>query len=249
MAKNTIVLHLDWKVFLDTLPDAELGQWTRAIMHYMETGEPPEGMSKAVEVAFYASFERIGRDLANWENVRAVKSESGRKGGIRSGEVRRAKAEESKNEATKQNEAERSETNLPVSCNLYPVPVSSSSEEERDSAKGATTMTTILKSYEEAYGTATPVIQRMLGSYVESLGPELVSEVIEVTAQAGGQKWPYLAKSLEECKRKGMDLAAYEAEQFRRKGGHNTRVDRPTPSGTDILQRPVRRPLRLKREE
>ena len=85
MAKNTIILHLDWKVFLDVLPDAELGQWTRAIMHYMETGEPPEGMSKAVEVAFYASFERIGRDLANWENVRAVKSESGRKGGIRSG--------------------------------------------------------------------------------------------------------------------------------------------------------------------
>lgn len=248
MAKNTIILHLDWKVFLDVLPDAELGQWTRAIMHYMETGEPPEGMSKAVEVAFYASFERIGRDLANWENVRAVKSESGRKGGIRSGEVRRAKAEESKNEATKQNEAERSETNLPVSCNLYPVPVSSSSEEERDSASGATTMTTLVESYEDAYGTATPVIKRMLGGYVESLGPELVSKVIQVTAEAGGKTWPYLAKSLEECKRKGMDLAAYEAEQIRRKGGYNMRVDRPAPSGNDILARP-RRPLRTHREE
>lgn len=249
MAKNTIILHLDWKVFLDVLPDAELGQWTRAIMHYMETGEPPEGMSKAVEVAFYASFERIGRDLASWENTRAVKSESGRKGGIRSGEVRRAKAEEEKNEATKQNEAERSKPKLPVSCNLYPVPVSSSSEEDRSSASGATTMTTLIESYEGAYGTATPVIRRSLGSYVESLGPELVSKVIDVTAQAGGQKWPYLAKSLEECKRKGMDLAAYEAEQFRRKGGRNTRVDRPTPSGTNILERPASRPRRLKRED
>ena len=249
MAKNTIILHLDWKVFLDVLPDAELGQWTRAIMHYMETGEPPEGMSKAVEVAFYASFERIGRDLANWENTRAVKSESGRKGGIRSGEVRRAKAEEEKNEATKQNEAERSKPKLPVSCNLYPVPVSSSSEEDMDSASGATTMTTLIESYEGAYGTATPVIRRSLGSYVESLGLELVSKVIEVTAQAGGQKWPYLAKSLEDCKRKGMDLAAYEAEQIRRKGGSNMRVDRPTPSGTDILERPARRPLRMKRED
>ena len=74
---------------------------------------------------------------------------------------------------------------------------------------GATTMTTLIEEYEGAYGTATPVIRRSLGSYVESLGPELVSKVIEVTAQAGGQKWPYLAKSLEECKRKGMDLAAY----------------------------------------
>lgn len=248
MAKNTIILHLDWKAFLDVLPDAELGQWTRAIMHYMETGEPPEGMSKAVEVAFYASFERIGRDLANWENTRAVKSESGRKGGIRSGEVRRAKAEEEKNEATKQNEAERSKPKLPVSCNLYPVPVSSSSEEDRDSASGATTMTALIKLYEGAYGTATPVIRRSLGSYVESLGPELVSKVIEVTAQAGGRTWPYLAKSLEECKRKGMDLAVYEAEQIRRKGGCNARVDRPTPSGNDFLARP-RRPLRLHRED
>ena len=250
MAKNTIVLHLDWKVFLDVLPDAELGQWTRAIMHYMETGEPPDGMSKAVEVAFYASFERIGRDLANWENTRAVKSESGRKGGIRSGEVRRAKAEEEKNEATKQNEAERSKPKLPVSCNLYPVPVpvSSSSEEDRDSASGATTMTALIELYEGAYGTATPVIRRALGGYVETLGQELVGKVIEVTAQAGGRTWPYLAKSLEECKRKGMDLAAYEAEQIRRKGGCNMRVDRPTHSGTDILARP-RRPLRTHREE
>ena len=110
-------------------------------------------------------------------------------------------------------------------------------------------MTTLIEEYEGAYGTATPVIRRSLGSYVESLGPELVSKVIEVTAQAGGQKWPYLAKSLEECKRKGMDLAAYEAEQIRRKGGHNTRVDRPTPSGTDILERPASRPRRLKRED
>ena len=84
---------------------------------------------------------------------------------------------------------------------------------------------------------------------MESLGPELVSKVIQVTAEAGGRTWPYLAKSLEECKRKGMDLAAYEAEQLRRKGGCNMRVDRPMPSGTDILERPVRRQLRLKREE
>ena len=32
-----------------------------------------------------------------------------------------------------------------------------------------------------------------------------------------------------------MDLAAYEAEQIRRKGGCNMRVDRPTPSGNDWL--------------
>lgn len=244
MAKNTIVLHLDWKVFLDVLPDDELGQWTRAILQYMETGEVPTGLSKAVEVAFYASFERIGRDLKGWESSRAAKSESGRKGGIKSGETRRALAEERKNEATKQNEAKRSKTKLPVSCNLYPVPVSSSSEEDN-----AETMKTIVKSYEDAYGTATPVIQRMLEDYVKDLGADLVDKVIEVTAQAGGRTWAYLAKSLDSCKASGMDLEAYEAEQVRRKAGRNVVVDRLQPSDVDILQRAARRPLRLKREE
>ena len=162
MAKNTIILHLDWKVFLDVLPDAELGQWTRAIMHYMETGEPPEGMNKAVEVAFYASFERIGRDLVKYErkcsNLKQYQSE--KTPGHRKTPTRCVSDTESE-------------------CDPVPVPdpepvPSSSSYEEEDGACGATTMTTILKSYEEAYGTATPVIQRMLGDYVDDLGADLV---------------------------------------------------------------------------
>lgn len=240
MAKNTIILHLDWKVFLDVLPDAELGQWTRAIMHYMETGEPPEGMSKAVEVAFYASFERIGRDLVKYEkkcsNLKQYQNE-------KTPAHRKAPTR-----GVSDTESECDPDPVPEP-DPEPEPVSSSSKKERSSASGATTMTTLIESYEGAYGAATPVIRRSLGSYVESLGPELVSKVIDVTAQAGGRTWPYLAKSLEECKRKGMDLAAYEAEQIRRKGGRNMRVDRPTPSGNDFLARPVRRPLRMKRED
>lgn len=236
MAKNTIILHLDWKVFLDVLPDAELGQWTRAIIHYMETGEPPEGMSKAVEVAFYASFERIGRDLVKYEkkcsNLKQYQSE------------KTPAHRKTPTRGVSDTESECDPDPDPV-----PEPVSSSSKKERNGSAESTTMTTLIEEYEGAYGTATPVIRRSLGSYVESLGPELVSKVIEVTAQAGGQKWPYLAKSLEECKRKGMDLAAYEAEQIRRKGGYNARVDRPTPSGNDIYANRPRRPTLAKRED
>lgn len=110
-------------------------------------------------------------------------------------------------------------------------------------------MKTIVKSYEDAYGTATPVIQRMMEDYVRDLGADLVHRVIEVTAQAGGRTWAYLAKSLDSCKASGMDLEAYEAEQVRRKAGRNVVVDRLQPSDVDILQRAARRPLRLKREE
>ena len=240
MAKNTIILHLDWKVFLDVLPDAELGQWTRAIMHYMETGEPPEGMSKAVEVAFYASFERIGRDLVKYEkkcsNLKQYQNE-------KTPAHRKAPTR-----GVSDTESECDPDPVPEP-DPEPEPVSSSSKKERNGSAESTTMTTILKSYEEAYGTATPVIQRMLGGYVDDLGVDLVGKVIEVTAEAGGKTWPYLSRSLDDCRAKGMDLAAYETEQARRKAGRNVRVDRPTPSGTDILQRPVRRPLRLKRED
>lgn len=238
MAKNTIILHLDWKVFLDVLPDAELGQWTRAIMHYMETGEPPEGMSKAVEVAFYASFERIGRDLVKYEkkcsNLKQYQSE---------------KTPAHRKTPTRGVSDTESECDPVPDPEPVPVPVSSSSKKERDGSAESTTMTMLVDLYEGAYGTATPVIRRSLGGYVETLGPELVGKVIEVTAQAGGQKWPYLAKSLEECKRKGMDLAAYEAEQIRRKGGCNVRVDRPAHSGNDIYANRPRRPTLAKRED
>ena len=109
--KDTIILHLDWKAFLDVLPDEDLGQWTRAILQYMETGQPPTGMSKAVEVAFYASFERIGRDAERYEAKCAVRREAGRKGGLRSGETRRLYHDEA-------NEAKRSKTNMILILNL-----------------------------------------------------------------------------------------------------------------------------------
>ena len=235
MVKNTIILHLDWKVFLDVLSDEDLGQWTRAIMHYMETGDPPTGMNKTVEVAFYASFERIERDLVKYEkkcsNLKQYRDEK----------ITSHRKTPTRGVSDTDSECDPVPVPDPVP---EPVPSSSSYEEGNE-----TMMTTLIESYEDAYGTATPVIWRMLKGYADDLGVDLVGKVIDVTAEAGGKTWPYLSKSLDDCKAKGMDLAAYEAEQARRKAGHNVRVDRAAPSGNDILQRSTRRPMRLKREE
>lgn len=247
MAKNTIILHLDWKVFLDVLPDDELGQWTRAVMDYMETGEPPKNMSKAVEVAFYAAFERIGRDREKWEangGSSERKREAGRLGGMKSGEARRAKSEAAKQRSkTKQNEAVSCN---PVSCN--PVPVSSSSD---DSAADAATMTTmtaeLAKMYEAHIGEATDYIQIGIRQAVQDLGPELAKAIMETCIDNGAKKWAYLRAAYTKAKAQGITtVEAYQGGHMRAKGAI---VDRATPSGNNILARGIGRPLRLKREE
>lgn len=235
MAMCYVQMYFSYLEPLADLTDEEVGRVVRAILKYGADKTIPD-LSPSERMAFTFMKTNFDREAAAYDAKVEKKRENGKKGGAPVGNQNARKQKQPKQ--PKEEEKEEEETNKKEE--------SSSSKEE--GVVLTTTMTTLIESYEGAYGTATPVIRRSLGSYVESLGPELVSKVIEVTAQAGGQKWPYLAKSLEECKRKGMDLAAYEAEQIRRKGCCNARVDRPTPSGNDFLARP-RRPLRLHRED
>lgn len=236
MAMCYVQMYFSYLEPLADLTDEEVGRVVRAILKYGADRTIPD-LSPSEKMAFSFMKANFDRDAAAYDAKVEKKRENGKKGGAPVGNQNARKQKQPKQ--PKEEEKEEEETNKKEE--------SSSSKEE--GVVLTTTMTTLIESYEGAYGTATPVIRRSLGSYVESLGPELVGKVIEVTAQAGGRTWPYLAKSLEECKRKGMDLAAYEAEQIRRKGGCNMRVDRPAPSGTDILDRPVRRQLRVKKEE
>lgn len=233
MAMCYVQMYFSYLEPLADLTDEEVGRVVRAILKYGADKTIPD-LSPSERMAFTFMKTNFDREAAAYDAKVEKKRENGKKGGAPVGNQNARKQKQPKQPKEEDEEEDEEEEE------------SSSSKEE---GVVSTTMTTLIESYEGAYGTATPVIRRSLSGYVETLGPELVSKVIEVTAQAGGQKWPYLAKSLEECKRKGMDLAAYEAEQFRRKGGRNTRVDRPTPSGTDILERPASRPRRLKRED
>lgn len=235
MAMCYVQMYFSYLEPLADLTDEEVGRVVRAILKYGADRTIPD-LSPSEKMAFSFMKANFDRDAAAYDAKVEKKRENGKKGGAPVGNQNARKQKQPKQ--PKEEEKEEEETNK--------------KEESSSSKEGVvltTTMTTLIESYEGAYGTATPVIRRSLGSYVESLGPELVSKVIEVTAQAGGQKWPYLAKSLEECKRKGMDLAAYEAEQIRRKGGCNVRVDRPAHSGNDIYENRPRRPTLAKRED
>ena len=252
--KDTIILHLDWKTFLDVLPDEELGQWTRAIMHYMETGEPPQSMKKSVEVAFYASFERIGRDMEKYEAKCAMRREAGRKGGLRSGEVRslqQNEANEAKGSKRKQSPSKVKQNEHDPDPEPVPEPVlSSSSDDNRAGAPAGTMMTTtaeLLKFSTTAFEGSRVHIEQSLAEAVDTLGPELMAAVLKKCAAAGGRSWAYVEAAVKKCIATGVtSVEQYEAHHRRETGKV---VDRATPSGNDILRRAQRRPLRLKREE
>ena len=196
MAMCYVQMYFSYLEPLADLTDEEVGRVVRAILKYGADKTIPN-LSPSERMAFTFMKTNFDREAAAYDAKVEKKRENGKKGGAPMGNQNAKKQKQPKQ--PKEEEKEEEETNKKEE--------SSSSKEE---GVVLTTMTTLIEEYEGAYGTATPVIRRSLGSYVESLGPELVSKVIEVTAQAGGQKWPYLAKSLEECKRKGMDLAAYE---------------------------------------
>lgn len=252
--KDTIILHLDWKTFLDVLPDEELGQWTRAIMHYMETGEPPQSMKKSVEVAFYASFERIGRDMKKYEATCAMRREAGRKGGLRSGEARslhRDEANEAKRSKRKQSPSKVKQNEHDPDPEPVPEPVlSSSSDDNRAGAPAGTTMTTttdLLEFSTAAFEGSRVHISQSLSETVDTLGLDLTRAVLKSCAAAGGHSWAYVEAAVKKCIATGVTtVEEYEAHHQRETG---RRVDRAAPSGNDILAAARSRPLRLKREE
>lgn len=251
MAQDTIILHLDWQAFLGVLSDEELGQWTRAVLRYMDTGELPAAMSKPVEVAFYAAFERIGRDLRRYKAISEVRREAGKQGGARSAEVRKlysVEANEAKRSKSKQAEAKAT---LPYPYpNPIPNTLSSSSDDNRvgHPAGGTMTTTTDLLDFSTAAFEGSRVhISRSLSETVDALGLDLTRAVLKSCAAAGGHSWAYVEAAVKKCIATGVTTV----EEYERRHQVETgrRVDRLTPSGDNFQIGRRNRPLRLKREE
>ena len=231
MAMCYVQMYFSYLEPLADLTDEQVGRVVRAILQYGATRTMPE-LSPSERMAFTFMKTNFDREAAAYDAKSERNRENGKKGGAPIGNQNARKQKHPKQPKAEENEAEEEKEE------------SSSSKEEVD-----WTMTTILETYQEYFQQPTPVIQRRLAQYGNDLGAELVCRVIEQCAECGANGWSYVATSLEDCKAKGMDLAAYEAEQVRRRAGHNQRVDRPQHSGNDILQRAAHRPLRLKREE
>ena len=115
-SKNSFVVYTDIKETLDGLTDDQVATLFRGMVDYQLTGSVPE-FEGVLKFAFIPIRQQMDRDNTKWERTKAARSESGRQGGLRSGEVRRAKAEAEANEANA-SRFEANEANEAVNVNV-----------------------------------------------------------------------------------------------------------------------------------
>lgn len=238
MGKNTIILHLDWNVFLARLSDEQLGQWTRAVMQYMETEQEPQGLDPAVDVAFYAAFERMGRDLASYEKRMANLQQNKEK--------KLCTFRKAPNRARIDTDTGSVPVPVPV-----PEPVLSSSDDNSTGDAGTTTIPTeLMEKMEQAFGKPTPYTQGRLQKVFVQMSPELAAEILETCLQNNAASFSYFLTAANRAIAQGITtVEAYRAGHTKGTGGHNIRVDRAQPSGNDFIKAATERPRRLKRTE
>lgn len=240
MGKNTIILHLDWNVFLARLSDEQLGQWTRAVMQYMETEQEPQGLDPAVDVAFYAAFERMGRDLASYEKRMANLQQNKEK--------KLCTFRKAPNRARIDTDTGSVPVPVPVPA---PKPVLSSSDDNSTGDAGMTTIPTeLMEKMEQAFGKPTPYTQGRLQKVFVQMSPELAAEILETCLQNNAASFSYFLTAANRAIAQGITtVEAYRAGHTKGTGGHNIRVDRAQPSGNDFIKAATERPRRLKRTE
>ena len=120
--KNSFIVYAaDIKETLDKLTDDQVAELFRGMVDYQITGEAP-AFSGVLEFAFIPIRQQMDRDNTKWERTREKRVESGRQGGLKSGEVRKAKAGNEANEASasksKQNEANEANEAVNVNVNV-----------------------------------------------------------------------------------------------------------------------------------
>lgn len=118
--KNSFIVYAaDIKETLDGLTDDQVAALFRGMVDYQITGIAPE-FSGVLKFAFIPIRQQMDRDNTKWEQTKAKRAESGRRGGIRSGEVRREKSENEANEASasKSKQTKQNEANEAVNVNV-----------------------------------------------------------------------------------------------------------------------------------
>jgi len=98
--KKSFVLYSDIIHTVKKLPNNKAGELFKLILSYVND-ENPTTKDLAVDLVFEPIKQQLKRDLKQWEEIRSERSESGRIGGIKSGEARRSKIKQ--NEAQLQN--------------------------------------------------------------------------------------------------------------------------------------------------
>jgi hypothetical protein len=108
--KKSFILYCDFISTFKELSDAEAGQLIKHIFSYVND-ENPVMEDRLLKLVFEPIKQQLKRDLVKYEDIKEFRSEIGKAGGIKSGEVRRAKKE------AKQANAVENEANEPNALN------------------------------------------------------------------------------------------------------------------------------------
>ena len=113
--KKSFVLYSDLIHTIEKMPDDKAGQLFKHILAYVNDLNPVAN-DLIIELTFEPIKQQLKRDLQRWEKeIKPKRSESGRLGGIKSGEARRSKTKQ--NEANASN-AKQNEANEAVNVNV-----------------------------------------------------------------------------------------------------------------------------------
>ena len=131
--KNSFILYCDIGQHLELLSDEDAGLLFKGIVHYADTGEPPQ-LPPMAAMAFSFIRAQIDRDQEKWNTTREKRRVAGKSGGLKSGESRQRsnEAKEANASNPKQNEADEADNvnvTVPVTGN---VPVTVINREKTD---------------------------------------------------------------------------------------------------------------------
>jgi hypothetical protein len=120
--KNSFILYCDIGQHLELLSDEDAGLLFKGIVHYADTGEPPQ-LPPMAAMAFSFIQAQIDRDQEKWNTTREKRRAAGKSGGLKSGESRQRsnEAKEANASNPKQNEADEADNvnvTVPVNGNV-----------------------------------------------------------------------------------------------------------------------------------
>ena len=86
--KKSIVIYSDWQSIFEQLDDVEAGKLIKHFFNYVND-KNPELEDRLLKMAFEPIKLQLKRDLSKWEQTKIRRSEAGKKGGLKSGEIRK----------------------------------------------------------------------------------------------------------------------------------------------------------------
>jgi hypothetical protein len=117
--KKSFVLYADLIHTMEKMPNEKAGELFKHILRYVND-QNPVANDLIIELTFEPIKQQLKRDLEKWNNeIKPNRSNSGRLGGIKSGEARRSKMKQNEANAsiTKQTEANEA-VNVNVNVNV-----------------------------------------------------------------------------------------------------------------------------------